>query len=158
MLKEIYEQPKVVKDNISSRFSDDGKSIKLDGIKLGKKELENINRIYIVACGTAFYAGQVGKFLIERIARIPVNSEVASEFRYKDPLIDEHTLMIVVSQSGETADTLAAMRLAQSKGARVLGVVNAMVALLQEKLTMFSILLLVLKLPLPLQRHLVHRL
>ena len=125
MLKEIYEQPKVVKDNISSRFSDDGKSIKLDGIKLGKKELENINRIYIVACGTAFYAGQVGKFLIERIARIPVNSEVASEFRYKDPLIDEHTLMIVVSQSGETADTLAAMRLAQSKGARVLGVVNA---------------------------------
>ena len=125
MLKEIYEQPKVVKDNISSRFSEDGKSIKLDGIKLGKKELENINRIYIVACGTAFYAGQVGKFLIERIARIPVNSEVASEFRYKDPLIDEHTLMIVVSQSGETADTLAAMRLAQSKGARVLGVVNA---------------------------------
>lgn len=125
MLKEIYEQPKVVRDNLAKRFSEDGKKIVLDGIKLGKEELNKINRIYIVACGTAFYAGQVGKYLIERIARIPVNSEVASEFRYKDPLVDDKTLMIVVSQSGETADTLAAMRLAKQKGARVLGVVNA---------------------------------
>jgi glucosamine--fructose-6-phosphate aminotransferase (isomerizing) len=125
MLKEIYEQPKVVKDNISRRFADDGKSVVLDGIKLGKEELENINRIYIVACSTAYYAGMVGKYLIERVCRIPVNAEMASEFRYKDPLIDEHTLMIVISQSGETADTLAAMRLAKQKGARVLGVVNA---------------------------------
>jgi glucosamine--fructose-6-phosphate aminotransferase (isomerizing) len=125
MLKEIYEQPKVVKDNISRRFADDGKSVVLDGIKLGKEELENINRIYIVACGTAYYAGMVGKYLIERVCRIPVNAEMASEFRYKDPLIDEHTLMIVISQSGETADTLAAMRLAKQKGASVLGVVNA---------------------------------
>lgn len=125
MLKEIYEQPKVVKDNLAKRFNEAGTGIHLDGIKLSKAELDNINRIYIVACGTAYYAGLVGKYLIERIVRIPVNSEVASEFRYKDPLIDEHTLMIVVSQSGETADTLAAMRLAMSKGARVLGVVNA---------------------------------
>lgn len=124
MLKEIYEQPKVVRDNISKRFDENGK-VTLDSIKLGKAELENINRIYIVACGTAYYAGMVGKYLIERIVRIPVNSEVASEFRYKDPLIDEKTLMIVVSQSGETADTLAAMRLAKEKGARVLGIVNA---------------------------------
>ena len=125
MLKEIYEQPKVVKENLSRRFKEDGTGVQLDSIALGKKELENINRIYICACGTAYYAGLIGKYLIERIARIPVNSEVASEFRYKDPLIDEHTLMVVVSQSGETADTLAAMRLAKSKGARVLGIVNA---------------------------------
>lgn len=124
MLKEIYEQPKVVRDNISKRFNENGK-VMLDSIKLGKAELDKINRIYIVACGTAYYAGMVGKYLIERIVRIPVNSEVASEFRYKDPLIDEKTLMIVVSQSGETADTLAAMRLAKEKGARVLGIVNA---------------------------------
>lgn len=123
MLKEIHEQPKVVRDNLSSRLTDDG--VSLDSIKLGKAELENINRIYIVACGTAYYAGLVGKYLIERVVRIPVNSEVASEFRYKDPLIDKKTLLIVVSQSGETADTIAAMRLAKEKGARVLGVVNA---------------------------------
>lgn len=125
MLKEIFEQPKVVKDNLAQRFSDDGKSIELDGIKLGKAELENINQIYIVACGTAYYAGLIGKYLLERIVRIPVNSDVASEFRYKDPLIDEHTLVIVISQSGETADTHSALKLAKSKGARVLGIVNA---------------------------------
>ncbi|MEI3162556.1 MAG: glutamine--fructose-6-phosphate transaminase (isomerizing) [Lachnospirales bacterium] len=125
MLKEIYEQPKVVKDNLAKRFSEDGKSIELDGIKLGKAELENINQIYIVACGTAYYAGLIGKYLLERIVRIPVNADVASEFRYKDPLIDEHTLVIVISQSGETADTHSALKLAKSKGARVLGVVNA---------------------------------
>jgi len=123
MLKEIHEQPKVVRDNLNSRLKDGG--IQLDGIKLGKKELRDINRIYIVACGTAYYAGLVGKYLIERVVRIPVNSEVASEFRYKDPLIDDKTLMIVVSQSGETADTIAAMRLAKEKGARTLGIVNA---------------------------------
>lgn len=124
MLKEIFEQPKVVKDNLSRRFDSNGK-VTLDGIKLGKEELANINRIYICACGTAYYAGLIGKYLIERIVRIPVNSEMASEFRYKEPLIDDKTLMIVVSQSGETADTLAAMRLAKEKGARVMGIVNA---------------------------------
>lgn len=124
MLKEIFEQPKVVKDNLSRRFDSNGK-VTLDGIKLGKEELANINRIYICACGTAYYAGLIGKYLIERMVRIPVNSEMASEFRYKEPLIDDKTLMIVVSQSGETADTLAAMRLAKEKGARVMGIVNA---------------------------------
>jgi len=123
MLKEIHEQPKVVRDNLNSRLTDNG--IVLDSIKLGKNELEKINRIYIVACGTAYHAGLVGKYLIERVVRIPVNSEFASEFRYKEPLIDEKTLMIVVSQSGETADTIAAMRLAKEKGARTLGIVNA---------------------------------
>lgn len=124
MLKEIYEQPKVVADNLSRRFRPDGKGIQLDSIKLGKEELSHINKAYVVACGTAYYAGLVGKFLIEKLARIPVNSDVASEFRYKDPLIDENTLVIVISQSGETADTLEAMRLAKRKNARVLAVVN----------------------------------
>ncbi len=123
MLKEIFEQPKVVRDNLAQRFTSEG--IELDGIKLGKAELENINQIYIVACGTAYYAGLVGKYLLERVVRIPVNADVASEFRYKDPLIDEHTLVIVISQSGETADTHSALKLAKEKGARVLGVVNA---------------------------------
>lgn len=125
MLKEIYEQPKVVADNLARRFSADGKHVELDGIKLGKEELKDINQIYIVACGTAYYAGLVGKYLLERTVRIPVNAEVASEFRYKDPLIDKHTLVIVISQSGETADTHSALKLAKAKGSRVLGVVNA---------------------------------
>lgn len=125
MLKEIFEQPKVVKENLSRRFKEDGTGVQLDTIKLDKDELSKIDRIYVVACGTAYYAGLVGKYLIERVVRVPVNSELASEFRYKEPLINEHTLMIVVSQSGETADTLAAMRLAKEKGARTLGVVNA---------------------------------
>jgi len=122
MLKEIYEQPKVVRDNLNTRLTNEG--IVLDGIKLSRDEISKIDRIYIGACGTAYYAGLVGKYLIERVVRIPVNSEFASEFRYKDPLIDEKTLMIVVSQSGETADTIAAMRLAKEKGARTIGIVN----------------------------------
>lgn len=122
MLKEIYEQPKVVKDNIASRLLDDG--ISLDKVKLDKEDISKIDRIYVVACGTAYYAGLVGRYLIERVVRRPVSAEVASEFRYKEPIIDEKTLVIVVSQSGETADTLAAMRLAQKAGARTLAVVN----------------------------------
>ncbi|MCD7778489.1 MAG: glutamine--fructose-6-phosphate transaminase (isomerizing) [Clostridiales bacterium] len=124
MLKEIYEQPKVVADNLNRRFKPDGSGIQLDKVKLGREELEGINQIYIVACGTAYYAGLVGKFLLEKMAKIHVNSDVASEFRYKEPLIDEKTLVIVISQSGETADTLEAMRLAKRKGSRVLAVVN----------------------------------
>lgn len=124
MLKEIFEQAKVVKDTLMPRLPEDQNRIVLDDIKLSKKELENINKIYIVACGTAYYAGIVGKYLLERIARVPVVAEVASEFRYRDPVIDENTLMIVLSQSGETADTLAALRLAKQGGARVIAIVN----------------------------------
>lgn len=124
MLKEIYEQPKVVADSLNRRFKPDGTGIQLDSIKLGREELSNINKVYVVACGTAYYAGLVGKALIEKLARIPVISDVASEFRYKDPLIDENTLVIVISQSGETADTLEAMRLAKEKNSRILAVVN----------------------------------
>ena len=122
MLKEINEQAKIVKDTLAPRLKDE--FIELDGINIGKK-LKDINKIYMVACGTAFYASQIGKALIEKFCRIPVIAEVASEFRYNDPLIDENSLVILVSQSGETADTLAALRLAKAKSARVLAVVNA---------------------------------
>lgn len=123
MLKEIHEQPKGVYETLTRRLDKDG-SIKLDGITITKEQLEKINRIYIVACGTAYHAGLVGKYAIEKFARIPVEVDVASEFRYRDPYVDENTLFIAVSQSGETLDTLAALRDAKSKGARVLSVVN----------------------------------
>jgi glucosamine--fructose-6-phosphate aminotransferase (isomerizing) len=124
MLKEIYEQPKVIRDTLTPRLPLDVNNITLDNITLTKEVLCNINKIYIVACGTASYTGLVGKFLIEKIARIPVVADVASEFRYKEPILDEKTLMIVVSQSGETADTLAALRLAKKAGAYVISIVN----------------------------------
>lgn len=124
MLKEIHEQPRVIRDTLASRLAPDYDEIKLDGINIDAALLKKINKIYIVACGTAAYAGMVGKELIERTARIPVVCEVASEFRYKNPILDENTMMIVVSQSGETADTLAALRMAKEAGAYVIGVVN----------------------------------
>ena len=119
MLKEIHEQAKVVRDTLSPRLKDNG--ILLDGIET---DMNKINKIYMVACGTAAYASQIGRYLIESICRVPVHADIASEFRYNNPIIDENTLVIVVSQSGETADTLAAMRLAKSKGSRVIAVVN----------------------------------
>lgn len=123
MLKEIYEQPKAISETISRRLDASGK-IRLDGISLTKEDLAGISRIYIVACGTAYHAGLVGKYVIERLAKIPVEVDVASEFRYRDPLVDDRTLFIAISQSGETLDTLAALRAAKTKGARVLSVVN----------------------------------
>lgn len=124
MLKEIYEQPKVIKDTLSPRISMEENVIQLDDIEFTENELKSINKIYIIACGTASYAAQVGKYLIERVAKIPVVAEAASEFRYREPLIDENTMMIVISQSGETADTLAALRLGKKAGAKVIGIVN----------------------------------
>lgn len=124
MLKEINEQPKAIKDTLAGRITEDRKGVVLDKISLTKEDLTNINRIYIVACGTAYHAGLVGKMAIEELARIPVEIEYASEFRYKKPIIDEHTLMMVCSQSGETADTLAALREAKRQGARVIGITN----------------------------------
>ena len=124
MLKEIHEQPKAIKDTLASRIMKDIDEIKIDDIKLSKDDLENINKIFIVACGTAFHAGMVGKNLIERFSRIPVEVDVASKFRYRNPIIDKKTLMIVISQSGETADTLAALREGKKHGARVLAVTN----------------------------------
>lgn len=123
MLKEIMEQPKVINDTMKSRITLENE-IKLDTIKLTSEDMANINRIYIVACGTAYHAGLIGKALIEKFAKLPVEVDVASEFRYRDPIIDDKTLMIVISQSGETADTLAALRLAKANKARVIGVTN----------------------------------
>ncbi|HEY5576603.1 MAG TPA: glutamine--fructose-6-phosphate transaminase (isomerizing), partial [Clostridiaceae bacterium] len=109
MMKEIHEQPKVIRDTMASRVML-GEPISLDKIKLTKEEIAGINKIYIVACGTAYHAGLVGKYAIEKLARIPVEIDIASEYRYRDPIIDKNTLVIVISQSGETADTLAALR------------------------------------------------
>ena len=123
MSKEIYEQPKGVEDTLLRRLDENGR-IKLDDIKITKEDLDKINKIYIVACGTAYHAGLVGKYAIEKFAKIPVIADIASEFRYSDPFVDENTLIIIVSQSGETADTLAALRDAKEKGARVLSITN----------------------------------
>lgn len=124
MHKEIHEQPKALRDTMTSRISSENEDIVLDQIKLGKEEMAKINKVYIVACGTAFHAGLIGKFSIEKYARIPVEAEIASEFRYRNPIVDENTLLIVLSQSGETADTLAAMRLVKEHGGRVMAITN----------------------------------
>lgn len=123
MLKEIHEQPKGITETLARRLDDNG-FIKLDDINLTKEDLTKINKVYIIACGTAYHAGLVGRFAIEKFAKIPVEMDVASEFRYRDPFIDENTLVIIVSQSGETADTLAALKEAKSRGARILAVTN----------------------------------
>jgi len=123
MLKEIHEQPKAIRETLTRRL-DENYNITLDGITLTKEQLEDFNKVYIVACGTAYHAGLVGKYLIEKMARIPVEIDVASEFRYRDPFIDDKTLFIAISQSGETLDTLEALREAKRKGARILSIVN----------------------------------
>ena len=104
MLKEIHEQPKGIYETINRRLNEDG-SINLDGIAMTKEDIENFNKVYIVACGTAYHAGLVGKMVIEKMAKVPVEVDVASEFRYRDPFVDENTLFIAISQSGETLDT-----------------------------------------------------
>ena len=122
MLKEIYEQPDAIRNTVVPRISDGLPDFTED--EIDDKVFENCTNIIIVACGTAMHAGMVGKQLIERKLRIPVIVEIASEFRYKDPIIDEHTLTIVLSQSGETIDTLEALKLAKSKGSKVISIVN----------------------------------
>ena len=122
MLKEIIEQPRAVKATIAPRIKDG--EIILDETELTADYLESINKIVITACGSAYYAGCAGKYAIEKLCRIPVQVELASELRYSDPLIDEHTLLIVLSQSGETADTIAAMKECKNRGAKTLAVVN----------------------------------
>lgn len=123
MLKEIHEQPKGIEETLSRSLTEDNR-IKLYGIEMTAEELAQYNKIVIVACGTAYHAGLVGQRIIEKLAKIPVEIDVASEFRYRDPFIDEKTLFIAVSQSGETADTLEALREAKKKGAHTLSIVN----------------------------------
>ena len=123
MLKEINEQPKSIRETIGSRIVPNSKTVFAD-LDLSKEYLETINKIFIVACGTAMHAGLSGKTLIESLCEIPVEVEAASEFRYRNPIINEKTLCIFVTQSGETADTIAALKLAKSKGAKTLAVSN----------------------------------
>lgn len=122
MMKEIEEQPKAIRDTISPRIKD-GKIV-LDDISLTAEDIKNINKIYIVACGSAYHVGVVGKYVIEKMCRIPVEVQVASEFRYCNPIINKNNLVIVISQSGETADTLEALKEAKKRGARILSIVN----------------------------------
>ena len=124
MLKEIHEQPKAVRDTMSQRITADKKSITFEELAWDANYLNSFNKIYIVACGTAYHAGLVGKYYIEKLARVLVEVDVASEFRYRDPIVDEHTLLIVVSQSGETSDTLAALKESKRRGAKTLAITN----------------------------------
>ncbi|RKX90070.1 MAG: glutamine--fructose-6-phosphate transaminase (isomerizing), partial [Spirochaetes bacterium] len=124
MEKEIYEQPESILRAIQGRIDRDGATAHLGGLNMTPRQLLNIKRINIVAAGTSYYAGMVGAFLLESIARIPATTELASEVRYKNPVVEPDTLYFAVSQSGETADTLYAMRELQRKGARVLGICN----------------------------------
>lgn len=123
MSKEIHEQPTGVRETLERRLDDNG-NIVLDSINISKEDLEKINKVYIVACGTAYNAGLLGKYAIEKFVNIPVITDIASEFRYSDPFVDENSLVILVSQSGETADTLAVLRDSKAKGARILSITN----------------------------------
>ena len=124
MLKEIHEQPKAVRDTISGRVSTDAGRVVLPEFKWTEDDIRAIDRIHIVACGTSYHAGLVGKVAIERLAKVPVDVEIASEYRYRDPIVSARTLVVAISQSGETLDTLAAVRNSQRRGNRVLAVTN----------------------------------
>lgn len=124
MLKEIFEQPDAVKNAMRGRLDIEDGMVRLGGLREVAERLKNIKKIIIISCGTSYYAGLVGEYMLEEYAGIPVEVEYASEFRYRKPLLDEHTAVIAISQSGETADTLAAIREANNKGALTLGIVN----------------------------------
>ena len=124
MLKEICEQPESIRNTLRGRLLEEEGTARLGGINLKPEALAGINRIVLTACGTSWHAALVGEYMLEELARLPTEVEYASEFRYRNPLVDEHTLVIVISQSGETADTLAALREAKRRGARTLGIVN----------------------------------
>ena len=123
MLKEIYEQPTAIRETIGAKINLNSKC-EFDELKFTKEYLSSLNKIYIVACGTAMHAGLTGKNAIEKLCRIPTEVDIASEFRYRDPIIDEKTLCIFISQSGETADTIAALKLSKEKGAKTLAITN----------------------------------
>lgn len=122
MLKEIHEQPKAVRDTISPRIK--GNDIVIDELNMSEEEIKKLKKIYIVACGSAYHTGMTAKYVIEDLARIPVEVDLASEFRYRNPILEEGTLTVIISQSGETADSLAALREAKKQGVKVLGIIN----------------------------------
>lgn len=123
MLKEIHEQPTAIRETIGAKFSESSKC-EFDELNFTKDYLKSLNKIYIIACGTAMHAGLAGKNMIEKLCKIPTEVDIASEFRYRDPLVDEKTLCIFISQSGETADTIAALKLSKEKGAKTLAISN----------------------------------
>ncbi len=125
MLKEIFEQPRSLRDVLRGRLLEADGTARLGGIERHQEELHGVDRIVLTACGTSWHAALIGEYMLEDLARIPVEVEYASEFRYKNPVLDERTLVIAISQSGETADTLAALREARRRGARTMGIVNA---------------------------------
>jgi len=124
MMKEIFEQPVSIENAFRGRLVNEFSTVKLDGLNMSPAELRNIQKIQIIACGTSWHSGLIGKFVIESLARIPVDVEYASEFRYRNPIVTPGTIVFVISQSGETADTLAALREAQRKGVKVFGITN----------------------------------
>ena len=124
MLKEIFEQPDTVRNTMRGHLLEEEGTSRVSGLNLTDDDIKRINRIVITACGTSWHAGLIGEYMLEELARIPVEVEYASEFRYRNPVVDDHTLVIGISQSGETADTLAAIREAKRRGARTIGVVN----------------------------------
>ena len=124
MLKEIHEQPKAYRDTMGSRIDEKGERVILREIGMSDEDLRSLQNIHIVACGTAYHAGLVGKRVIETLTRVPVEVDIASEYRYRNPIITDKTLVVVISQSGETADTLAALREAKRRGARVVAITN----------------------------------
>jgi glucosamine--fructose-6-phosphate aminotransferase (isomerizing) len=122
MLKEIYEQPRAIEDTIRGRIVED--DVYLDELKLSKEDILDIEKIFIVACGTAYYAGVVGRFMLEELTRIPTEVDIGSEFRYRNPILSDKTLLIAISQSGETADTLAPVKEGKNKGAKIISICN----------------------------------
>ncbi len=124
MLKEIFEQPRALADTIAGRLKSDEGDIHLEDLDFTDEQLQQLDKIFIIACGTSWHAGLVGKFYIEKLARIPVEIDIASEFRYRDPIVGENSLTVLISQSGETADTLAGLREAKGKGGKTLCVCN----------------------------------
>ena len=126
MLKEIFEQPRAITDTIRGRLLESKSEISLKQINLSPEEVNRIERISIVACGTSWHAGLVGKFILEELCRMPVDVDLGSEFRYRNPLVDDKSLLVLISQSGETADTLAALREGKKKGAKLLSICNVM--------------------------------
>ena len=122
MMKEIYEQPAAVRDTISPRLKDG--QIDLSELALDEEAIRNVHRLYIIGCGSAYHVGMAARYVFESLARIPVEVDVASEFRYRNPVLEKDALAMVISQSGETADTLAALRLCKERGVRTIGIVN----------------------------------
>jgi len=133
MQKEIFEQPRAVRDTLLGRISQETGKVFLDEMDISEQEFKNFRDVKIVACGTSWHAGLAGKFMIERLAHMPVEVDYGSEYRYRDPIVDKHSLVIAISQSGETADTLAAEREARQKGAKVLAICNVVGAMLTRE-------------------------